>query len=72
MHFFGKAGVLGSQARVVSSLDVGVLILMWGRCFGPQDECVASIGVLFGEGEMLLTLEVRSVLMLPWAQKVLH
>ena len=30
MHFFGKAGVLGSQARVVSSLDVGVLIVWFG------------------------------------------
>ena len=27
VHFFGKAGVLGSQARVVSSLGVGVLII---------------------------------------------
>ena len=27
VHFFCKAGVLGLQARVVSSLDVGVLIV---------------------------------------------
>ena len=45
---------------------------MWGRCFGPQDEFVASAGALFWEGKMLLTLEVRSVLMLPWALEVLH
>ena len=44
--------------------------LMWGRCFGPQDEFVDSVGALFWKGKMFLTLEVRSVLMLPWAQKV--
>ena len=43
---------------------------MWGRCFGPQDGSVVVVGALFMKGKMFLTLEVRSVLMLPWAQEV--
>ena len=43
---------------------------MWGRCFGPQDGFVVSVGALFWKGKMFLTLEVRSVLMLPWAWEV--
>ena len=43
---------------------------MWGWCFGPQNEFVVSVGALFWKGKMFLTLEVRSVLMLPWAWEV--